>query len=163
MNGFDLRSIEFRQFLVKAKLAGYATAGEGGERDSDDRGKEFRFSDIGLEYRDRYYGFNPFAGEEVVWHGRNPGWVMNYYGSVNSADPNPVEVFDFLKRAMQRVTVDRPFRGPERLTEGDLEYLDEGSGDIDRFKGTEVICYKGTPIYSLHYHGGAILESQRVD
>ncbi len=32
MNGFDIRSIEFRQFLVAANLAGYATAGEGGER-----------------------------------------------------------------------------------------------------------------------------------
>ena len=60
---------------------------------------------------------------------------------------------------MQRITVDRPYRGPERLTEGDLEYLVEGSGDIGRFKGTEVIRYIGTPIYSLHYHGGAILES----
>lgn len=159
MNGFDLRSIAFRQFLVTAKLAGYATGGEGGERDSDDRGKEFRFSDGGLEYRDRYYGFNPFAGEEVVWRGGSPVWLMNYYGSVNSADPKPPEVFDFLKRAMQRVTVDRPFRGPERLTEGDLEYLDEGSGDIGRFAGIEVIRHKGAPIYSLHYHGGAILES----
>ncbi len=159
MNGFDPRSIAFRQFLVTAKLAGYATAGEGGERDSDDRGKEFRFSDGGLEYRDRYYGFNPFAGEEVVWRGGSPVWLMNYYGSVNSADPKPPEVFDFLKRAMQRVTVDRPFRGPERLTEGDLEYLDEGSGDIGRFAGIEVIRHMGAPIYSLHYHGGAILES----
>ncbi len=159
MNGFDLRFIEF---LVKAKLAGYATAGEGGERDSDDRGKEFRFSDGGLTYRDRYFGFNPFAGEELVWRGGNPVWVMNYYGSVHSSGPNPAAVFEFLKLAMQRITVDRPYRGPERLTEGDLEYLDEWSGVIDRFKGTEVIRYKGTPIYSLHYHGGAILESQRV-
>ncbi len=159
MNGFDLRSIAFRQFLVRAKLAGYATAGEGGERDSDDRGKEFRFSDGGLAYRDRYYGFNPFAGEEVVWHGGIPVWLMNYYGSVNSADPSPPEVFDFLKRAMQRVTVDRPFRGPERLMEGDLEYRDEGSGDIGQFAGIEVIRHKGTSIFSLHYHGGAIFES----
>ena len=159
MNGIDLRSIKFRRFLVKAKLAGYATAGEGGERDSDDRGKEFRFSHGGLAYRDRYFGFNPFAGEEVVWHGANPVWVMNYYGAVKSTDPNPIEVFDFLKRAMQCVTVDRPYRGPERLTEGDLEYFDEGSGDIGRFKGTEVIRYKGTQIYSLQYHGGTILGS----
>ncbi len=42
---------------MKSRLAGYATAGEGGERDSYDRGKEFRFSEVGLEYRDRYYGF----------------------------------------------------------------------------------------------------------
>ncbi len=159
MNGFDLRSIEFRKFLVQAKVAGYATAGEGGERDADDGGKELCFSGGGLAYRDRYFGFNPFAGEEVVWHCGNPVWVMNYYGSVASADPDPAEVFDFLKRAMQRVTLDRPYRGPERLTAGDLEYFDEGSGDIGRFKGAEVIRYRGRQIYSLQYHGGAIGES----
>ena len=130
MNGFDIRSVEFRQFLVAAKLAGYATAGEGGERDSNDRGKEFRFSDGGRAYRDRYFGFNPFAGEEVVWHGKIPVWIMNYYGSVNSPDLNPPEVLDFLKQAMQQITVDRPYRGPEMSTEGDLEYRAEGSGDI---------------------------------
>lgn len=159
MNDFDLQSIEFRKFLVQAKVAGYATAGEGGERDADDGGKELCFSARGLAYRDRYFGFNPFAGEEVVWHGGNPVWVMHYYGSVDSAELDPAEVFDFLKLAMQGVTLDRPYRGPERLTAGDFEYVDQGSGNIGRFEGTEVIRHKGRQIYSLQYHGGAILES----
>ena len=156
MASLDLRSIEFRRFLVRAKLAGYATKGEGGERDSADLGKEFHVAEGDLAYHDRYYGFNPFAGEEVVWHGPRPVWAMNYYGSVTSAEPTPEQVFEFLKRAMQRVSVDRPFRGPDRFAEQSFDYTDESSGDLDRFTGTEVIRFDGRPIYSLCYHGGAI-------
>ncbi len=80
-------------FLVQARLAGYATSGEGGERDTEDCGKEFYFDEEELKYRDRYYGFNPFAGEELVWCARRPIWLMNYYGLVTGEEVEPVELF----------------------------------------------------------------------
>ncbi len=88
MTNPDARSAEIREFLVTAKLAGYATGGEGGEPDSADRGKAFHYADRALAYRDRYYGFNPFAGEEVLWHDSRPVWIMNYFGSVTSSAPS---------------------------------------------------------------------------
>ncbi len=58
-------------FLVQAKLAGYATSGEGGERDTEDCGKEFRFEEGKLKYRDRYYGFIPLRARN--WFGAREG------------------------------------------------------------------------------------------
>ena len=145
-------------FLVQAKLAGYATSGEGGERDTEDCGKEFHFEAGELKYRDRYYGFNPFAGEELVWSAGRPIWLMNYYGLVTGGEVEPAEVFEFLKAAMQRIDIERPYRGPSVHEESDYEYRDESWGSIQRFRGKEVIRYRGEDIYELSYQGGMLAE-----
>ena len=59
-------------FLVKAKINTYAS------------GKEFDFEEKEFRYRDRYFGFNPFIGEEVVWQKKEIIWGMNYYGRIVS-------------------------------------------------------------------------------
>jgi hypothetical protein len=59
--------LKLEQFLVKAKISGYASGGEGGEGILADGGKELTFQEDDVQYRDRYFGWNPFCGEEVVW------------------------------------------------------------------------------------------------
>ena len=129
-------------FLVKAKIAGYATAGEGGERDVEDSGKSLSFESGEYRYRDLYYGFNPFAGEEVVWQKNEPIWTMNYYGAVTSSAIEPIEVFRFLKLPLQQVSEDRPFRGPSEFSDKDFSYFDESIGDLFSFRGKEKILFK---------------------
>ena len=57
---------ELSKFLIKAKINSYASGGEGSRRVLEDGGKEFVFEEGQLKYRDRYFGFSPFIGQEIV-------------------------------------------------------------------------------------------------
>ena len=52
-------------FILKAKLSGYASGGEGQERKYDDGAVGFEIVARGYRYIDRYHGFNPFAGYDT--------------------------------------------------------------------------------------------------
>ena len=148
--------MKLEQFLVKAKIATYATSGEGGEKNLEDGSKEMTFSDGEYNYRDRYFGFNPFVGEEIVWQGDKVIWSMNYYGKILDSELSDKDVYTFLQKSMRHVTEDRPFRGPENFKDGDLEYIDKSQGDTNEFSGEEKILYKNIEIYRLVYHGGRV-------
>lgn len=60
---------------------------------------------------------------------------MNYYGLVTGGEVEPAEVLAFLKAAMQRIDIDRPYRGPSVHEEIDYKYRDESWGSIQRFMG----------------------------
>ncbi len=68
-------------FIIKAKIAGYATGGENQELKFDDGSIGFEFASDEHKYIDRYYGFNPFSGTEHIYD-RNEAliWKMNYFG-----------------------------------------------------------------------------------
>ncbi|MDP3785388.1 MAG: DUF5680 domain-containing protein [bacterium] len=144
------------EFLVKAKVHTYASVGESGEQVFDNGGRELIFEDGGFRYRDIYFGFNPFVGEEIVWQGEKPIWGMNYYGQVLSNLIPPKDIYGFLKKALRKVTEEKPFRGPILFQEGGFEYKCKNEGDIARFVGLEEILYKGEEVYILNYHGGLI-------
>lgn len=146
--------MELKTFLVKAKIATYASAGEANERVLEDGAKELSFESDGQRYRDRYYGFNPFVGEEIVWRDGEIVWSMNYFGRIISDALPAKDIYAFLQRAMKLLKEDRPFRGPAHFSDGDLEYIDESTGDIHDFAGKEKIFYKGQEVYQLKYHGG---------
>mgnify|MGYP006285261725 CR=1 FL=1 len=134
-------------FLVRAKRATYADDAE--PRILEDMCKELIYREGELTYRDRYYGSNPFAGQETVWKNGEIIWVMNYMGKADHK-----KVYGFLKKAMRLVDEDRPFRGPDQYAEGDMIYIDSSEGDLDDFKGTERIFSECKEIYRLEYHGG---------
>ena len=75
---------QLSKFLVKAKINTYASSGEGGEKILFDESKEFEFEEKEFKYRDRYFGFDPFIGQEIVWQNGKIIWGMNYYGKVVS-------------------------------------------------------------------------------
>ena len=76
--------MELNEFLVKAKIGIYASGGEGGEKKFPDGSRELYFSEEDFEYRDRYFGFDYFIGEEIVLQNKKPVWVMNYCGGMTS-------------------------------------------------------------------------------
>lgn len=148
--------MSLREFLIRAKVQTYAGEGERNERRLEDGGKELTFREGEFLYRDRYYGFNPFAGEEIVWRGGQAIWVMNYYGEVTDDATPCIDVYEFLQSALRNVEAGRPFRGPREFSDGDFIYRDESTGDPDRFTGHEWILYQGREVYRLDYHGGAV-------
>ena len=151
--------MELKHFVAKAKKDTYAS-GKKAEK-LPDGSERFIFEDGEWKYQDTYFAFdNDFAGAffgtEIVWHAGKISWCMNYYGQVKSSEANTEKVYAFLRKAMSQLSADRPFRGPSRLKEEDFEYRDESEGDINQFRGTEIILYRGKEVYRLEYHGGII-------
>jgi len=145
-------------FLIKAKICGYAAGEDILKQKFDDGSQGFEFSADGYTYTDRYYGFNPFSGTEHVYREKNTLiWKMNYHGQVLPASTDTGKIYAFLREAMQKITPAYPFRGPARLEKNNLLYENIQNGTLDRFYGFETI-YEGTlKIYLLHYHGGSMI------
>ncbi|MDD2732189.1 MAG: DUF5680 domain-containing protein [Candidatus Pacebacteria bacterium] len=148
---------QLASFLVKAKIGTYASSGEDGEQILPGRGKEFNFEEKEFKYRDRYYGFNPFIGQEIVWQNKRIIWGMNYYGKVTSEKiVSPKEIYQFLQEALKRIPEDKPFRGAGSFKRGDFKYSNKTDGTLEKFNGEEAIFFKKQLVYKLEYHGGLI-------
>ncbi len=143
------------KFIAEAKRKTYANNKK--EKRLKNGCKELRFKKREFEYIDRYFGANPFIGQEIVWKDKKKLWGMNYYGKiVGQNNINPKKVYKFLKEALREVTSDLPFRGPKKFRNGDFTYENKVKGNVKEFKGEERIFYKGKKVYQLYYHGGLI-------
>lgn len=146
---------ELRKFLVRAKVNTYASGEEG--TILDDGSKELVFEEGKFMYRDRYFGFNPFIGEEVVFCEGKCAWGMNYYGYIIPSEGiSPKELYKFLRDALKRTDEKKPFRGPSKYSKNSFKYFNNVEGGIGRFDGIEKILYEGKEVYTLSYHGGFI-------
>ena len=150
------RFTDLTSFLLKAKLKTYATGGEGNERNLDDGTREMSYREGNFFYRDRYFGFNPFIGQEVVWENDKVVWAMNYYGMVTDESVSAGDVYHFLQKAMQHVGAERPFRGPDEYKDGDFLYKDASEGNLSQFSGEETIFFQNKQVYLLTYRGGKV-------
>lgn len=150
------KTTDFVSFLLRAKLKTYATGGEGNEQNLDDGTRELSYREGSFFYRDRYFGFNPFIGEEIVWEEGKVIWAMNYYGMVTDETVAAADIYHFLQKAMQHIGAERPFRGPEEYKEGDFIYKDTSEGDVNQFEGEETIFFQNKQVYLLMYHGGNV-------
>lgn len=140
------------EFLIKAKRATYA--GKGAETaPSRVKSHDLIYQDGNYVYYDTYLGTSKFAGEEALWINDVPYWSMNYLGRVIGDNFSG----DFLKEALLMVPEDKPFRGPEKYTNGKYSYHCEVDGAFEWFQGREVIRYKETDIYECVFHGGLIV------
>lgn len=148
--------MDLREFLIQAKARTYASGESAVKTTMDDGCFELTYQAEGFSYRDRYFGGNPFLGEEVVFQDGAVIWGMNYHGYLTRESASAVEVYGFLQRAMRRVEAERPFRGPRFYQEGDFEYRDESQGALEAFSGVERIFYHAEEVYRLNYHGGAV-------
>jgi transcriptional regulator with XRE-family HTH domain len=139
------------KFLVKAKCATYA--GKGPESASSrPASHDLQYREGDFLYIDTYLGGERFSGEEAVWKGDVPVYAMNYSGRVIGEGFSG----DFLKAALCRVPVEKPFRGPEVFEQGDALYRCTLNGTMDWFQGYEEICNSGTRVYECYFHGGAV-------
>ena len=146
---------QLSKFLVKAKINTYASGGEKQEKKLSDGSKELKFEEE-FKYRDRYFGYNPFIGEEIVWQNKKVIWGMNYYGEIVLEIISAKQIYQFLQEALKKVTEDKPFRGPDNFGENDFEYVNEIKGTVEKFEGCETIFYKEKLVYKLGYCGGTV-------
>ena len=146
--------MELKEFLIKAKANSYASGREGTKLPHD--GKELSFAEHEFTYTDRYYGENPFIGEEIIWKNGRVVWGMNFYGGVSSKTAPVGEVYKFLQQALRAAKDDQPFRGPEYFAYQEFEYHNEIHGTLEAFNGVERIFYQDEEVYKLTYHGGIV-------
>jgi Domain of unknown function (DUF5680) len=145
------------EFILKAKLAGYANNAEEQKIKFPDDSVGFKYITEHFDYLDRYYGSNPFTGSEQVSNKEDSLiWTMNYFGGVTSNDESLGEIYSFLKEAMSLITQDYPFRGPKEYQSDRFQYKNEQEGTIERFNGIEHIYSDNKQVYTLHYHGGTL-------
>ncbi len=145
---------DLTKFLIKAKLNTYANNGK--ETVLEDGSKELIYEENEFRYRDKYFGFDPFLGEEIVWKNEKVIWGMNYSGRILKKIISAKQIYDFLKESLRNISLEKPFRGPDNFKKSDFEYKNKTYGNIDNFKGKEMILYKGKKIYALEYHGGLL-------
>jgi len=146
------------EFLVKAKINTYASSGEGGEKVLEDGSKELTYEKGNFKYRDRYFGYNPFIGEEIVWKDGKIIWAMNYYGRITSDSPTAKEIYSFLRKALRQASEIEILRGPKSFYKENFKYINRTEGNLWNFFGTEKIFYINDEVYELIYHGGFIQE-----
>lgn len=143
--------------LVNAKAHSYAVINEIPKTVMNDGGTELTYTEDQFLYRDRYYGGEPFIGEEVVIHNNIVIWGMNLRGKVLEPATMPVEdIYSFLREALKKMPADAPFRGPACFESNNLKYSSKVSGSVEQFIGVEKIFLGGKLIYEGFYHGGYV-------
>jgi len=148
-------------FLVEAKRRTYAGLDDDATVSTPiiPGSKQLEYSDRDLIYRDIYFGMAYFVGQEVVTANQQAIWSMSYAGGI-SPDITDLDkflvIYAFLRKALLRVSQERPFRGPSCFEEGSHRYVDASEGDISEFHGSEQIYVGGARVYRLNYSGGII-------
>ncbi|MFW6282433.1 MAG: DUF5680 domain-containing protein [Minisyncoccales bacterium] len=144
----------FKEFLIKAKKETYANI-KSKKKKLKDKSKELTFSEKDFIYRDRYFGGNPFSGEEVIFKKKTPIWIMNYYGKADSKISS-IKIYNFLKKALSNINEEIPFRGPKKFNSEKWKYINKLKGTINFFQGKELIYFKNKLVYICYYHGGLL-------
>jgi len=149
--------MELIDFLIEAKLVGYASGDQGQKVEFEDNSVGFRYESDTYRYLDKFFGFNPFSGSEFVFDlDGNLVWTMNYFGKIASSCSEPSEVYTFLREAMLKIDRSSPFRGPPKFEKPGYCYKNDQTGSLERFEGKECIFKNDQEIYLLNYHGGAM-------
>lgn len=144
----------FKQFLVEAKK----TSSSGNSRkvaSSRPNSDDYTFKKYDYYYLDSHIGRQNFIGQEVIWQDEKSYWGMNYAGKLLTNDI-PHGFSSFLKEALTNVTEDGPYRGPSEFKKNDFLYECSWTGEVDSFKGEELVSHNGTAIFKLEFHGGTL-------
>lgn len=149
---------ELINFILKAKKSTYASAKGDSKKILNDGSKEFTYTEGVYTYRDRYFGSDPFVGQEIVFSNGKAMWAMNYRGYILDKTISEKTVYGFLKQALMRVSEAEPFRGPTEFIAGNYRYSSESLGEPISFSGIEAIYFKNKKIYELYFHGGTLLD-----
>jgi hypothetical protein len=155
--GVIMDKLILADFLVTARMNCYAIIDDISKITLPDGGTELIYNEGELLYRDRYYGGEPFIGEEVVMYKGNVIWGMNLRGKVIKLEVIPTgEIYSFVREALRAMQPENPYRGPSHFQSHDLQYSSKSTGTIENFHGVEEIIYKGEIIYEGFYHGGSV-------
>jgi hypothetical protein len=148
---------QLSDFLVQAKRATYAALGDGASVNPllpASRQLEYQLGEV--LYRDIYFGFAFFVGQETVYEMDKPIWAMGYAGGVTDANADVNAVYTFLRFALRQVDTANPYRGPGLIRGDGFQYTSQTTGTLEKFWGIERISGNRAILYELRYHGGRL-------
>lgn len=144
-----------RKFLLESKEAGYANEKAPMKKEKD--GSTSMYIKSGdWSSHDNFFGGEPYGGRCIVFYKEKPYWMMVYYGYVVESWSDFDSVYSFLRKALQEMPEDHPFRGPKNFKERNFEYKNKWKGDLASYSGNEVITHKSGKIYEARYMGGLV-------
>jgi len=119
----DFKLEDLVSFLLRAREHGYAGSAEKIANPQRPGFKEFPpYRKDDFEYIDSYTGHYYAPGQEVIRFRGIPVWNMAYNGGMLPHRHFDLEfskeVYTFLKRVLQRVPREKPFRGPDIFVDG---------------------------------------------
>ena len=150
MNNNDLRN-----FILQAGRATYASGDESIKQKQPDGSTTINYVNGEYRFHDNYFGGEPYGGREVVFLNEKPVWMMVHYGLVH-AEVEAKDVYGFLTKSLSSSIPEMPYRGPAVFQEGDFKYVNDFTGDVDRFSGTEKIYRGEICVYEASYIGGFV-------
>lgn len=110
------------------------------------------------QYRDRWYGGEPFSGITTISFEKRVCWAMTYWGRV-LPDMDKERIYDCLRPALAAVDPEAPWRGPREIEAGGncFTYRSSSCGDIVRFEGSEdIVDITGHILYEARFMGGFV-------
>lgn len=146
---------ELRAFLIDANKHTYSTGDESLNTKEKDGSTTILYQNNGWKFHDNFFGGEPYGGREVVFHEDSPVWMMVYYGYIETGT-SAETIYPVLQKALRQMPQDAPFRGPEKMKEGELYYHNIWSGTIEKFSGKETISMNGKIVYEASYIGGVV-------
>lgn len=148
---------ELESFIVLAKSNTYVS---GGQTTVSSRigSHDLKFEDGQWHYLDSYFGGTDFLGQEIVWHGGEPVWAMNYHGYIKRPDLlDGARAAETIRPALTQMYASGRFLGGHSWSGPHGVYEDSNDGDVERFKGRERILVGAIEAYVLDYGGGLII------
>ena len=154
-------SDEIRKFILEAGKVDYSTGNEDFQKKETDGSLTIKYQNGDWQFRDNWFGGEPFAGQTVIWYKEEPIWTNVYYGGIHPKVEKSKEVLKFLQLALKNAPEDLPIRGPSEFHQGEFRYLNVIQGELENFAGQEVIFQNGKEVYKAQYMGGLV--DQRND
>ena len=150
---------EFTEFLVEAKRKAVPSNDAAALSASMPGVTLLEHARGDYSYKNLYFGFERFSGQETVFHKGKPVWGMSYSGGLMPHfmwDLQPQWVYAVLRAALAQVSEELPFRGPLKYEYYGFEYSNHPLGHLAEFLGEETIKYRDSQVYHLWYVGGFI-------
>lgn len=148
---------QLAQFLVAAKRATYAAQGdEASVTPLLPGGRQLEYRLGAILYRDIYFGFIYFVGQETVYENDTPVWAMGYAGGMTASQHDASATYRFLQMALRQVETASPYRGPGLIRDDNFQYTSQTNGTLENFSGIERVSSARNVLYELRYYGGRI-------
>ncbi len=154
---FDI--VEFTEFLVEAKRKALPSGEAEAMRAAMPGAILLEYKQGLYSYKNLYFGFERFSGQETVHYKGKAIWGMSYSGGLMPHfmwDLQPQWIYAVLRAALSQVSEEMPFRGPAGYEYFGFEYTNHPLGTMAEFIGEEVIKYREALVYHLWYVGGFI-------
>jgi hypothetical protein len=147
---------QLKAFLIETKKGGYGAGNDNVWVKEKDGSTTINFKSGDFRMHDNFFGGEPFGGRVIVFYKEKPVWIMVMYGWIEPSVNDFKTVYKFLQKSLLKQPEDLPLRGPKLFKEEEFVYKNKTKGNLENFKGEEVILKNKKQIYKTYFFGGLV-------